>query len=77
MDTPAGDLLNVKCDEALNYPKSLIRCRTYSYVLDSYFNRLNEFEGRLFQDEDRAAVNFSEFATNAIGACPSEVRSII
>ena len=78
MDMSVGDLLNGKCEEALNYPKSLIRCRAYPYVLETYFDRLNECEGRLFQYEDKAAVNFSEFATNAIGtAYPNKIRIII
>ena len=67
MDPPIVATLNSRCVKALDYPKNLIQPGAYPYNLDSYFKRLNEHEHRLFEDGGEAAVDFSEFATNAMG----------
>ena len=70
-ETPSKDMslvdhLNIKCEEALSFPNSLIRHNTYPYSIDTQLKRLNEHEYRLFNNEEEAAVDFSEFAIDGI-----------
>ena len=57
--TEKGQLI-VSCGEALEFPRNLVRHDSYEHVLDSYHNRLNEHEERLFQAESKSALDFSE-----------------
>ena len=59
--------LVAQCEKALDFPRTLIHDSTYPYILDVYFNRLNEFEDRLFHDERRAALDFSDLDIGASG----------
>jgi len=61
------DQLDASCEEALEFPKNLLRHNTYEHSIDSYHERLNEHEGRLFHNEAQAAVDFSEFAVQGKG----------
>lgn len=59
--------LSAQCEKALDFPRTLIHDSTFPYSLDVYFNRLNEYEDRLFQNDGRrAALDFSDLD---IGAC--------
>ena len=59
--------LSAQCEKALEFPRTLIHDSTYPYSLDVYFNRLNEYEDRLFHDERRAALDFSDLDVGACG----------
>ena len=59
--------LSTQCEKALEFPKTLIHDSTYPHSLNSYLNRLNEHEHRLFQDEKNAALDFSDLDANACG----------
>jgi hypothetical protein len=61
------DQLDASCEEALEFPKNLLRHNTYEHSIDSYHERLNEHEGRLFHNEAQAAVDFSEFTVQGKG----------
>ena len=63
--------LSAQCEKALDFPRTLIHDNTYPYSLDLYFNRLNEYEDRLFQDDEgRAALDFSDLDVGACGLSP-------
>ena len=63
--------LSAQCEKALDFPRTLIHDSTYPYSLDLYFNRLNEYEDRLFHDDEkRAAVDFSDLDVGACGLSP-------
>ncbi len=59
--------LDTSCEEALDFPKNLIRHNTYEHSIDSYYERLNEHESRLFHNEAQATVDFSEFDAQGKG----------
>ncbi|KAG8532869.1 uncharacterized protein KY384_002747 [Bacidia gigantensis] len=50
------------CNDALDYPKNLIRSDTYEFILDEFYDRLNSQAPRLFHPEKKASVDFLEFA---------------
>ena len=59
--------LSAQCEKALDFPKTLIHDGTYPYSLDLYLNRLNEYEHRLFHEQRRAALDFSDLDVGACG----------
>ena len=59
--------LSTQCENALDFPRTLIHDSSYPYSLDLYFKRLNEYEDRLFHDERRAALDFSDLDVGACG----------
>ena len=61
-----GQLL-VSCKEALLFPRNLVCHNDYEHTLNSYYNRLNEFQTKLFQDESKSALDFSELDYDSNG----------
>lgn len=60
--------LSAQCEKALDFPRTLIHDSIFPYSLDVYFDRLNEYEDRLFNnDERRAALDFSDLDVGACG----------
>ena len=59
--------LSTQCEKALEFPKTLIHDSTYPYSLNSYLDRLDKHEDRLFQDENHAALDFSDLDADACG----------
>lgn len=60
--------LAISCDEAKTYPLNLIHPNTYEYSLIAYYERLNEREDSLFQNNAEAALDFWEFDAEGSGA---------
>ena len=61
------ELVN-SCDQAKAYPHSLVHPNTYEYNLTAYYQRLNEREESLFQNDAEAALDFWEFDAQGHGA---------
>ena len=61
------ELVN-SCDQAKAYPHSLVHPNTYEYNLTAYYQRLNEREDSLFQNNAEAALDFWEFDAQGYGA---------
>ena len=60
--------LAISCDEAKSYPQNLIHPNIYEYHLTAYYQRLNEREDSLFQNDAEAALDFWEFDAQGNGA---------
>lgn len=60
--------LATSCDEARFYPQNLIHPNTYEYNLTAYYQRLNEREESLFQNDAEAALDLWEFDAQGNGA---------
>ena len=56
------------CEQAKSYPHNLIHPNTYEYNLTAYYQRLNEREESLFQNDAEAALDFWEFDAQGHGA---------
>ena len=67
-------LLTVSCEAALEFPRNLVRHDSYEYILNSYHSRLDEHEKRLFQDESKSTLDFSELDHD--GNCQSSTNLI-
>lgn len=72
LDTPSRDSameqLATSCRDARSYPQNLIRPNTYEYNLTAYYQRLNEREDSLFQNDAEAALDLWELDAQATGA---------
>ena len=66
MDTEMDELVK-SCDQAKDYPHSLVHPNTYDYNLTAYYQRLNEREDSLFQNDGEAALDFWEFDAQGHG----------
>lgn len=60
--------LATSCDQAKLYPQNLIHPNTYEYNLTAYYQRLNEREDSLFQNDAEAALDLWEFDAQGNGA---------
>lgn len=65
------DQLNASCEGSLDFPRNLIRHNSYEHTINSYHERLDEEESRLFQKEFKSAVDFSEFDIHGKGTSAS------
>ncbi|KAL9129565.1 MAG: hypothetical protein Q9217_002021 [Psora testacea] len=63
------DSLAASCNDALNYPKNLLKPSVHEFTLDTFYDRLNAQEPRLFHHEKKAAVDVLEFADGGNGLC--------
>lgn len=61
------DQVIVSCNAAADYPKNLIQSNTYEFVLDSYFNQLNDRQDDLFHNGDRAVLDLWDFGHSGKG----------
>lgn len=59
--------LATSCEAAVDYPKNLIRHNTYEHKINTYFERLNEREDRIFNNKAEAALDFWEFDVHGKG----------
>ena len=75
MDTEMEELAN-SCDHARFYPHNLIYPNTYEYNLTAYYQRLNEREESLFQNDAEAALDFWEFDAQGHGASANFKRGL-
>ena len=66
MGTEMEELVS-SCDQAKAYPHSLVHSNTYEYKLTAYYQRLNEREDSLFQNDAEAALDFWEFEAQGHG----------
>lgn len=55
------------CKAAADYPKNLIRSNTYEFIARAYFEKLEERQLTLFNDETRASLEFWDFGDSAKG----------
>ena len=55
------------CDKSLSYPMNLVKPNVYEYSLTAYYERLNEREGSLFQNNAEAALDFWEYDAQGNG----------
>lgn len=60
--------LATSCDDAHSYPQNLIQPNMYEYDLTAYYQRLNEREDSLFQNDAEAALDFWELDVEGNGA---------
>lgn len=60
----------VSCNAAADYPKNLINSDTYEFVLNSYFDRLDERQHDLFHNEEKAGLDFWQFRDSGKGKVP-------
>ncbi|KAL9131379.1 MAG: hypothetical protein Q9175_006780 [Cornicularia normoerica] len=67
-DDTAMEQLATSCDESISYPQNLINPDLYEYNLAAYYERLNEREDSLFQNDAEAALDFWEFDAQGSGA---------
>lgn len=77
LDTPSRDSameqLATSCRDARSYPQNLIRPNTYEYNLTAYYQRLNEREDSLFQNDAEAALDLWELDAQATAFWPSRI----
>lgn len=59
--------LATSCDDAHSYPQNLIQPNMYEYDLTAYYQRLNEREDSLFQNDAEAALDFWELDVEGDG----------
>ena len=55
------DQLIPSCNQALQYPHNLCTAEYLDYQLESYFQKLNEHELRLFSSESDSELTFLDF----------------
>ncbi len=62
------DELTVQCERAAVFPKNVSRCSIYEHRVNSYFERLNQQQERLFRSEKaESAIDFWEFDAGGNG----------
>lgn len=69
----AMEQLATSCDDAHSYPQNLIQPNMYEYDLTAYYQRLNEREDSLFQNDAEAALDFWELDVEGNAFWPSQI----
>jgi hypothetical protein len=68
MTEPDSELLLKSCSAAETFPKNLVHHGTPKYLLDAYYERLNETPGRRFCQDGDASLDIWEYYDLVKGA---------
>ena len=64
------------CNDAIAYPNNLVYHNSYDHVLQSYVERLDEHEKRLFFGESRASLSIRDYDDDVKGLQVSSTRLV-
>ena len=68
-----NQLFSRSCTNAATFPKNIVRSTTSKHNLESFFNRLEEHNDRLFCGDGKASIELWEYLDTVQGMLPRDI----